>query len=228
MRSRAAAEELAATMVEIGNGEGRRVRAVVSSMSEPLGHTVGNSLEVAEAISTLKGGGPADLRDLVVTLGAHLMVLARSVATLNDAAAALGKLLDSGIAADHFEKLIEAQGGDPAVVADPARLPHAPHTRIVESESDGWIERVDAGIIAEVALGLGAGRRQKSDPIDPGAGVRLLVRRGEAVRKGQPMAELHCGTRIPLNAAASRLSNAVRITPEQPPVESDELLIIGG
>src|SRR5690606_32172545 len=152
------------------------------------------------------GGGPDDLRELVIELGAHLMSISGSATNLDDARAALGSLLDSGVAADHLEKLIAEQGGDPAVVTDPSRLPLAPEIVVVKSETDGWIERVDAMDVAEAALALGAGRTRKGDAVDPRAGVRLLARRGEGIVRGQPIAELHA----PSEDAARQVTPIVR------------------
>jgi pyrimidine-nucleoside phosphorylase len=210
----AAAEELAVAMVGIGESAGRRVRALLSSMDEPLGMNVGNALEVREAIETLQGGGPAELRALTIELGAHLMMLAGTATSLEDASAAAGILLDTGVAAGHLEKLIAAQGGDAGVVQDPSRLPYAPLLRMVESDTDGWVDRVDARSIAAAALMLGAGRKRKGDAVDPRTGVRLLSTSGDLISRGQPIAEVHAASEEAAQTAAGVIRTAIRIVPE--------------
>jgi pyrimidine-nucleoside phosphorylase len=185
------ARALARTMVGIGRAGGRRVRALLSGNDEPLGMTVGNALEVSEAIEVLRGGGPADLRELVVELGAQLMELAGVTVDLDDARRALGILLDGGLGSDKLESLIEAQGGDPGVVTEPSRLPTAPCVELLSADRPGWVSRVDARGIAEAALHVGAGRKVKGAVVDPRTGVRLLRRSGDRVEAGDPLAELH-------------------------------------
>jgi pyrimidine-nucleoside phosphorylase len=223
----AAAEELALAMVGIGESAGRRVRALLSSMDEPLGMAVGNALEVREAIETLTGGGPAELRELSIDLGAHLMVLAGTAVSIEDATAAAGILLDSGIAADHLGKLIAAQGGDARVVEDPSLLPAAPVVLGVESEADGWVERVDARGIAAAALMVGAGRRRKAEIIDPSTGVRLLLRSGAQVSRGQSLAEVHAPTENAARAAAAAVRDAVRIAPQVGDRKYSKSIVVG-
>jgi pyrimidine-nucleoside phosphorylase len=193
--SRKEGRDLARAMVAIGRAAGRRVRAVLSGMDAPLGRAVGNALEVREAIELLRGEGPADLRELTVELGAHLMVLSRCTPDLDDARTGLNTLLAAGVGADKLEQLIAAQGGDPRVVQEPARLPTAPRVMEVPSPATGWVATLDARAVAEAALRMGAGRRQKGDSIDPRSGVRLLVGIGDSVETGQPLAELHVGER---------------------------------
>ncbi|MQA89454.1 MAG: thymidine phosphorylase [Gemmatimonas sp.] len=204
------AEALAATMVAIGKGAGRKVRAVLSPMDEPLGQAVGNALEVREAIDVLHGGGPADVRELTLVLGSHLMVLIGCAATLGDARSALAQLLGSGVGAAKLEELIQVQGGDSRVVADPDLLPPAPHVEVFESPQDGWLERVDARLIAQAALELGAGRRRKGDAVDPRTGVRLVVKGGRRIAAGEPLAEMHAASEDASRAALETLSQAFR------------------
>jgi pyrimidine-nucleoside phosphorylase len=185
------ARELARAMVRIGEGAGRRVRAVLSSMEQPLGRAVGNALEVEEVIETLRGGGPEDLWDLTLELGAHLLELAGSARDPEEAKRRLRALRDSGEAADAFRALIAAQGGDARVVDDPGLLPRAARVETLAAPESGRVTRLDARTVGESALELGAGRRQKSDVLDPGVGIRLLKRLGDAVAAGEPLAEIH-------------------------------------
>jgi pyrimidine-nucleoside phosphorylase len=204
------AKELALAMIAIGEGAGRRVGAVLSSMDVPLGRAVGNALEVAEAIELLHGGGSADLRELTLLLGARLMALAGAEPDVDEARSTLARLLESGAAADKLAQLVEAQGGDASVVEDPGRLPHAPHVEMVRSPRSSWVRSVDARSIAEAALALGAGRRRKGDEVDPRTGVRLLARSGEHVAAGEPFAEIHAASAASARPAAALVERAYR------------------
>jgi pyrimidine-nucleoside phosphorylase len=228
LAERAEAEELATVMVRIGSGAGRRVRALLSRMDEPLGMAVGNALEVEEAIECLKGGGPPDLRELIVELGAHLMVMSRVTGSLDDARGGLRRLLDGGLGADHLEKLIEAQGGDPRVVGDPSLLPVAPVRVVVESDETGWVAETDARAVANAVLALGGGRRRKGEPIDHRTGVRLLVKSGHRVESGQPIVELHAATEDSARNAVDGLRRGIRITLRPEEAVDQGLTLIAG
>ncbi|MEX2582709.1 MAG: thymidine phosphorylase [Gemmatimonadota bacterium] len=209
MGSEAEAEALATAMIHIGTGAGRRVRAVLSPMHEPLGRAVGNALEVAEAIEILRGGGPEDLRELTLVLGSQLMVVGGAGSDPADARRALETLLRSGVAAEKFEQLVREQGGDAGVVRDTGRLPRAGRVVPLRSPRAGWVESVDARAVAEAALDLGAGRRRKGDPIDPAAGIVLLVKGGRRVEQDEPLADLHVGGAGP-GGAMNHLLDAFR------------------
>jgi len=208
MTSEEEARELALAMIEIGRGAGRRVGAVLSPMHEPLGRAVGNALEVREAIELLQGRGPDDLKELTLLLGAHLMVLAGAADELGAARATLERTIDSGAAAERLALLVEAQGGDPAIVSYPERLPAAPHLDVVHAPRDGWVQRVDARMVAEAALVLGAGRRRKGEQVDPRTGVRVLARGGDQVGEGEPVAEIHAATEAAARQAADVVERA--------------------
>ncbi len=221
------ARELARTMVRIGEGAGRRVRAVLSPMAEPLGRTVGNALEVREAIETLAGAGPADLWELVLELGTHLMLLAGLAADETAARARLVELRDSGAAAEKLEELIRAQGGDARVVREPERLPSASAVVPVEAPAAGWVTRLDARAVGDAALELGAGRRVKSDILDPAVGIRLLAKRGEQVGAGSPLAEIHASRGDDARRARDLLLRAFSIEDAPLPASSAEHEIVG-
>ena len=203
-----AARELAGALVRIGEGAGRRTRAVLSSMREPLGRAVGNALEVREAFETLAGGGPADLWALTLELGTHLMLLSGLASSADEAVSKLTALRDSGAASRRMELLVEAQGGDPRVVARPDLLPAAPVVRTVTALAEGWVAEADARSVADAALGLGAGRRQKGDPVDPAVGVVMRARVGDRVAPGAPLAEVHARSDAAADAAEARLREA--------------------
>jgi pyrimidine-nucleoside phosphorylase len=214
MTTQEAARELAGALVRIGQGAGRRTRAVLSSMREPLGRAVGNALEVREALETLNGGGPAGLWALTLELGTHLMLLSGLASSADDAVRTLTALRDSGAAARRMEMLVEAQGGDPRVVARPDLLPAAPVVRTVAADADGWVAEAEARGIAEAALHLGAGRLRKGDPVDPAVGVVVLARVGDRLMPGGPLAEVHARTEAAAEAAEARLRAAFRLSPE--------------
>jgi pyrimidine-nucleoside phosphorylase len=203
-----AARELARALVRIGEGAGRRTRAVLSSMREPLGRAVGNALEVREAFETLAGGGPHDLWALTLELGSHLMLLSGLASTAEEARGKLTALRDSGAASRRMELLVEAQGGDPRVVARPDLLPAAPVVRTVVAGAEGWVAEADARGIADAALHLGAGRRQKGDPVDPAVGIVVRARVGDRVAPGAPLADVHARTDAAADAAEARLREA--------------------
>jgi pyrimidine-nucleoside phosphorylase len=222
-----AARELAGALVRIGEGAGRRTRAVLSSMREPLGRAVGNALEVREALETLNGAGPADLWALTLELGTHLMLLSGLAASADEAVRTLTALRDSGAAARRMEMLVEAQGGDPRVVARPDLLPAAPVVRTVGADADGWVAEADARTIAEAALQLGAGRLRKGDPVDPAVGVVVLARVGDRLAPGAPLAEVHARTDAAAEAAEARLRDAFRLSPEAVPAHAEPYETVG-
>jgi len=227
MTTQEAARELAGALVRIGEGAGRRTRAVLSSMREPLGRAVGNALEVREALDTLNGGGPADLWALTLELGTHLMLLSGLASSAEEAVRTLTALRDSGAAARRMEMLVEAQGGDPRVVARPDLLPAAPVVRTVAAHADGWVAEADARTIAEAALELGAGRLRKGDPVDPAVGVVVLARVGDRLAPGAPLAEVHARTDAAAEAAEARLRDAFRLAPEAVAAQGEAYETVG-
>lgn len=223
-----AARELAAALVKIGEGAGRRTRAVLSSMREPLGRAVGNALEVREALETLNGSGPADLWALTLELGAHLMILAGLADSADEAKRRLTELRDSGAASRRMEMLVEAQGGDPAVVARPDLLAPAPIVSVVAAEAgERWVAEADARGVADAALELGAGRRRKGDPVDPAVGVVVRARVGDRVSGGEPLAEIHARTEAAAVAAEALLRQSFRLVPEPVPAADSPYETVG-
>jgi pyrimidine-nucleoside phosphorylase len=216
MREVETARELARAMVRIGEGAGRRVRAVLSAMDEPLGRSVGHALEVREAIESLHGRGPADLWALTLELGTNLLLLSGAERDARGARQRLEQLQASGAAAERFAALIEAQGGDPGVVEDPDRLPAAPVVTTFDAPQREvrWVGSADARRIGEAALALGAGRRTKDDTIDLAVGIRLLRKTGDRVEPGEPLAEIHARTDADARAAAEVLRAAYTLEHE--------------
>ena len=182
---------LAQALVSIGTRLGRKMAAVITDMSQPLGRTVGNAIEVREAIETLHGKGPEDLATLSCELGAELLVFAGRSATHSEAVAALRAHLADGTALAKFGELVEHQGGDVRVLERPDLLPHAVRTVLVTAKAPGTVRGLDALAIGRAANVLGAGRTKKDDAVDPAVGVEIARKVGEKVEKGGPLAILH-------------------------------------
>jgi pyrimidine-nucleoside phosphorylase len=214
MKTAEDAVKLAATMVDIGTLVGRETMAVVSAMDEPLGVAVGNSLEVLEAIDILAGtGGAPELRQVCLTLGAHMLVLAGRAKDFAAGCEQLAALLASGAALAKFAALVAAQGGDPAIVTDRALLPLATHRRDVPSPVGGFVQAVDAARIGYAAMLLGAGREYKGQAIDLGAGLVMRRRIGDQLAAGQPLATLYTSDPAKIPAASAAVAAALTIGP---------------
>jgi len=214
MKTAAESRALAAAMVEIGRAAGRRTAAVLSSMEQPLGRTVGNAVEVEEAIRTLRGEGPDDLKELSLALGAQMLVLAGVAADAAGARARLESALASGDGARTLAAMVEAQGGDPEVVEHPERLPRAKVERPVAAPVDGFVTGIDAEAIGYAAIALGAGRSKAGDRIDPAAGIILERKTGHAVRRGEALVRLRAADEARTAEAGRRILDAYRIGPE--------------
>ncbi|MCH7524287.1 MAG: thymidine phosphorylase, partial [Bacteroidetes bacterium] len=185
------AEELAEMMIGIGSKMNRKVIAVITSMSEPLGFTVGNALEVKEAIDTLKGNGPDDLTELCLELGSHMLVLGKVAKTQEEAVKILKKLIDSGAAFNKFKELVEAQGGDTNLIDQPDLLPYTQFSEAYKSKKEGYISELNALDIGLASVKLGAGRETKTSVIDYGAGIVLRKKIGDYVKKDEDLAILY-------------------------------------
>lgn len=214
------ARELARLMVEIGTAAGRRVSALLTPMEQPLGRAVGNSLEVAEAIETLRGSGPADLVELSTSLAGEMLSLAGSVESAEAGRARATKALGSGEGLEWFRRLIGAQGGDPRVVDDPGILGKAPVAEQVRAPRSGRVCRVDALGIARAALVLGAGRETKADRIDTRVGVALRAKVGAEVEKGDLLAEVHAHDAVSAERAVASVLRAYTIEDECPDAQA--------
>lgn len=186
MQQRERAEQLARTMVKIGNHLGRRTVAVLSSMEQPLGYAVGNSLEVQEAMDTLQGRGPADLTQLCLTLSGQMIYLGGKAANAQEGYRQAAQLLAEGKAWQKFVQLVEAQGGQLT-----QGLPQAPCQLAVPAPRTGTVQAIDAKAVGHASMLLGAGRESKASAIDYTAGVLLQKKVGDTVAAGEPLAVLH-------------------------------------
>ncbi len=220
MRTASDARRLAETMVGIGRAAGRRTVAVISGMDHPLGRAVGNALEVAEAIATLRGEGPSDLEALCLALGGWMLVLGRQAASPEEGAPALRRRLRSGEALEKLAELVRSQGGDDGVIDHLDRLPQAPVRCPVPAPVSGVVAAIDATAIGLAAMRLGAGRAKRGDPIDPAVGVVIERSVGAAVRAGDLLATVHAGTEEAGREAAREVANAVAIREAAQPAPS--------
>jgi len=208
------AQELARLMVEIGSSAGRRVSALLTPMDQPLGRAVGNALEVAEAIETLKGNGPDDLMELSTMLAGEMLALAGRAESPEVGRDRATEALHSGEGLDWLRRLITAQGGDPKAVDDPGLMGTAPLVERVEAPRSGVVCRVDALGIARAALTLGAGRETKAGTIDPRVGVMLHAKVGTRVSKGDLLAEVHAHDAATERQAVAQVLRAYAIEDE--------------
>jgi pyrimidine-nucleoside phosphorylase len=219
MKTPEAAGELADTCLAIAKRWGRECRAAVTDMSQPLGDAIGNALDVAEAIETLRGARRGRLTELTLELAAGAQESALGTSP-DEARAAAEKALGSGKALERFRLMTEAQGGDPRVVDDPwSVLPKAPVVVPIHARDAGTLSQVDAEEIGRTAAGLGAGRKAKGDAIDPSVGIVLRAKIGDAVDPAEPVGEVHARDEAQATRAAQRLLDALTITegPVEPP-----------
>jgi pyrimidine-nucleoside phosphorylase len=195
MRTLREARELARLMVAIGKAHEIDVTAELTAMDAPLGRAVGNALECAEAIAALRGDGPADLAEVVLASGAEMLFYARRARTRAIGRTMLGQAMADGTGLAKLRQLVEAQGGDPAMVDDPTRLPRARCVETLAAERTAFVSRIDAAGIGLASVRLGAGREKKGDPIDHATGIVLRAKVGDRVPKGEPYAEVHSSGR---------------------------------
>ncbi len=212
------ARALAEALVTTGRRLGLEMRALITDMDQPLGRAVGNALEVIESIETLKGRGPADLTELSVELAAHMVVLANRAGTVDEARQRVRECLATGAGLEKFRAVIEAQGGDPAVVDDYQRLPRARHRRELRARRDGVIARIDAAAVGRACMQLGAGRERLESPIDPAVGIVLHKKVGDPVETGAPLCTIVYNDARRLPDAERLLDDAFVIAPEMPPL----------
>lgn len=220
MKDPEAARDLARLMVDIGNSLRRRTVALITAMDQPLGMTIGNALEVREAIETLQNRGPGDLREICLALGAEMLVLAGKAGTTKDAVKILENSLRDGSALARFRDMITAQGGDPAVLENQALLPTAAHKTVLTAETGGYVAECDALKIGLAAMSLGAGRETKEAAIDPAAGVELHKKTGDRSEKGDPLATLHYNSAKGLERAMELVNLAFVISSQRPAAKS--------
>lgn len=216
MPTREAAQELAEYLVEVGKRLERSVSVLLSAMDQPLGIGIGHTLEVAEAIDMLKGQGPDDLKEVVLTLGAMQLVCAKKAETLEAGKALLQSHLDDGTALAKFKAIIEAQHGDSRVLEDYNLMPQAEYTWDFVAERDGFVQELVALNIGEATRNLGGGRWKKEDILDLGVGIKLHKKRGDQVSQGDVLATLYYNDKEKLAAAQAEVESAYTLSDTAP------------
>lgn len=212
----AAARALAETIVRTGEQLGVRTVARITDMGAPLGRMIGNALEIRESIEVLSGGGPDDVVDLVCALGGEMLMLSGISTAYEDAAARIRRALQDGSARELFRKAVERQGGDPAVVDHPDRLPRATRVELVKAPVAGYVTGLDARAFGVASGLLGAGRQQITDIVDPAVGVCVLAPVGAQVQASEPVLEIHYNDPARLADAVSRLEAAITFGDKSP------------
>ncbi|MGD2078112.1 MAG: thymidine phosphorylase [Chloroflexota bacterium] len=205
----ASARELARLMVDIGQDAGRKTVALIADMNQPLGHAVGNALEVSEALATLNGDGPPDLWVHCLELSAHLLVLADKCDTLEQGKQMVAAVRDDGRALAKFRSMVSAQGGDVRMVDDPDRLPRAAYVEEVMASKSGYIAGINAGAIGWDCVKLGGGRLVKSGTIDPAVGEIITIKVGDQVNAGDLLGTVHANDEASLVMAKEALRQSI-------------------
>ena len=206
--------ELAQMMVSIGHRHGVPVVALITAMDRPLGRACGNALELEEAIHALHGEGPPDLMRVTYALGAEMMVLGGLALNRDAARRTMEVAISSGKAADKFREIVEAQGGDPAVVDDPSELPQAACCELFYAPRAGFIASIDPRRVGFGVIELGGGRSKPGDPVDHSVGFVIAARPGDLVREGEPLATVMARDAEGIAAGRRAMAEAIRIDDE--------------
>lgn len=208
------AENLAELMIDIGRKAGRKMVAVISDMSQPLGRAVGNALEVEEAVQVLKGGGPEDLRQLCLELAGEMIWIGGRAESFEEGKETARQVLSDGRALEKFRQMVRCQGGDDRIVEEPERMGSSRYSRDVLAGRTGFIAETDTREIGRASQHLGAGRLRKEDEIDFTAGIRMHVRIGDSVQEGDVLATLYGADSRRLEEAEIIMEAAIRISAE--------------
>ncbi len=223
MESLEDSQTLAQSMVAIGRRLGKRMRALITRMDQPLGKAVGNAVEIGECVACLKGQGPADLMEVSIELAAEMIVMGELANDLTEARTICAKTIADGSALDRFRRVIEAQGGDPAVVDRDSALPRARSTHQILARHDGYVATLAARPVGHATMLLGAGRARVDSTIDPAVGVILHKKVGDAVKAGEPLCTLLVNDESALDAAKNMIRDAYTIGDER--VTVPELIV---
>ncbi len=210
------ARTLARTMIGIGQEMGKRVVALLTDMDQPLGRTVGNALEVVEAVEMLRGRASADYTELTLALTAEMLVLGGKAVDLHEARTKLLQAIASGAAERKLCELVAAQGGDPTTITDLRKLPQARHTRLVPARQSGFVTHIESEAIGLAAMALGAGRAKSNDAIDPAVGFVLEKKVGEPVKAGEALVTVYFNDDRALAEVVERVTVAYQLGPVPP------------
>lgn len=194
MKKEQDAIDLANALVKIGKNVGMNCMALISDMNQPLGNMIGNALEIQESIDILKGKGPEDITDLVLTLGSQMVILAKKAKSLKQARQMLENVIQDGSTLKTFRQMIIAQGGDPRVIDNPTIMPQAKYKFELPAKRDGFVTEMTADEIGIVAMLLGGGRQSKEDIIDYAVGIELHKKIGDQVNKGESLLTIYSNT----------------------------------
>ncbi|MBL8766579.1 MAG: thymidine phosphorylase [Planctomycetes bacterium] len=206
------ARNLALSLINTAERLGLKSVALLTDMSQPLGRTIGNALEIAESIDVLKGQGPDDVVGLVIEQGGEMLVLCGAAPDLDAGRRKIAAALSDGSALAAFRRIVEAQGGDVGVLDDPGRLPRAKHTQRFVAEEPGFVRGFDCRALGIVATKLGAGREAQNDRVLPGVGLVLSKKVGDPIAKGEPWVEAHFDDAARLDAVKDTLTQAISIS----------------
>ena len=202
------ARTLGRTMIGIGREMGKNVVAILTDMDQPLGNTVGNALEVIEAVEMLRGKAPADYTEVTLALTSEMLVLGGKAKTPDEARKLLQDAITSGAAEQKLCEIVKAQGGDPAAITDLSKLPKATHTVAVPAPRGGFVTHIDSEAVGLAAMSLGAGRAKTTDVIDPAVGFVLHKKVGDAVKSGEPLLTIHYNDGAKLSEVTARVTKA--------------------
>lgn len=208
-------KNLAQIMVDIGKKAGKEMLALITDMDRPLGNAIGNSLEVIEAVNTLKGNGPKDLEDICVILATNMLELAK-IGSYEECKAKVKQSIKDGSAFNKFIEMVKAQGGDESVILDTSNFKQAPFKKEIKSKKSGYINHVNTEEYGMASLLLGAGRNKKEDEIDPSAGLILNKKTGDFVNEGDVIATMYTSSEDKFNLAEEKIINATIISSEKP------------
>jgi pyrimidine-nucleoside phosphorylase len=211
MKTRADARRLAKALVRVGQRAGKRMVGLLTDMTRPLGNTVGNALEVREAIQIVKNGGPSATREITLALGVEMLLLAKVATEPAAARKILERKLVDGSAAERLERMIAAHGGDARVVERPALLPEAPEKAQVIADRSGTVLSIDPLALGLLAIDLGAGRTRADQPVDPAVGIELSREVGDRVERGDVLATIHARSPSAARSAVAKVRAALRI-----------------
>jgi pyrimidine-nucleoside phosphorylase len=207
----AQAIELARTMIGLGEVRGCPTVALLTAMDRPLGRSCGNALEVEEAIDGLRGDGPADLMEVTYALAVEMLLLVGAAADAADARRRLEDSVSSGRALETLGSIIEAQGGDPRVIDDPALLPQAAEVEVFRAARDGVVAQIEPRRVGRAILELGGGRRTIEEEIDPSVGFVIPAKPGDRVKAGEPLASVFARNRDGMETGLQALREAIVI-----------------
>ena len=215
MKTKKEAEKLAKEIIEIGKLANRETVCILTDMSQPLGFAVGNSLEVKEVIKALQGDWPEDLKEVVLELGANMLVLAKKAKTIEEAKDILEQNIQNGKAYNKFVELVKNQGGDTSYILEPDNFEEAKYVESIYSNEDGYISKINAKEIGKLACYLGAGRVKKDDEIDKAVGIVLKKKVGDKVKKDDILAYIHANELKKLREVKESLIETIKIGKEK-------------